>query len=85
MNDADHLPMSQWVDWARGLASPEEATAVEEHLRQRCAPCMRTAKALLRVVDSAAAERFASPPDDSVSAAEELFSDVRLTGRTDAS
>lgn len=81
MSELDHFPMSQWVDWARGVATVEEVGAVEEHLRVGCVPCRRRAEALLRVINEAAIERLASPPQEAVDAAQALFSTAEIRAR----
>lgn len=68
----DHFDLTQWTDYVRGVTPPDAAGAMTEHAR-KCASCRPILEFLLRVAETAAADRAFVPPPHVVETAEAIF------------
>jgi hypothetical protein len=58
MSHDDHFDIEAWVDFARGLSSPAQNSAMQIHLASGCVPCSEMASLFVRIwkISQAAAE-----------------------------
>jgi hypothetical protein len=69
-----HFSISQWVDFARGVAGEADRADMDAHLASGCSRCARTVTRLRRVTTMARAEADAEPPEGPIRYAQALFS-----------
>ena len=67
-----HYDITEWIDLARGLASPDRRAALENH-RQECANCSDTAVWVERLLSTAESDRKADVPAHVVHNAKAIF------------
>ncbi len=68
-----HNDIAEWLDYVRGLSSPERRHAMQQH-SQSCQDCERTVLILERAVHAAAADRALEVPEQVVRNARSIFS-----------
>ncbi|MBK9170515.1 MAG: hypothetical protein IPM24_24060 [Bryobacterales bacterium] len=68
-----HFTNAQWLDFARGLASPELATEMQHHLAKGCLRCAALARAMVVVEQTMARDRAMRVPQEAVRRAANLF------------
>lgn len=68
-----HFDITQWADYARGLADPAARTAMAEHLSAGCRKCQTTVSLLEKVVPAAKAEVSHQVPDYAVHCAKAIY------------
>ena len=52
MNRADHVETEAWLDYARGLESPEQRQRIEDHLASGCQSCTDMAKFMKKLSEA---------------------------------
>jgi hypothetical protein len=78
-----HIPDEEWVDYVRGLASPERAAGIAAHLNEGCAQCARAHELWYAIAETAGRELLYSPPDAIVRRLSSAFEDS-ITAREPA-
>jgi anti-sigma factor RsiW len=68
-----HFEITEWADFVRGLVSPAQREAMEQHLNGGCDKCGRIADVLGRVSQLAVAEKRNEVPDFAVHCARAIF------------
>lgn len=68
-----HYDITQWADFARGLVTAAENSAMQQHLAA-CSKCARTKKLLERLVKAAAADAACEVPEEVTHSARAIFS-----------
>jgi hypothetical protein len=68
-----HFNISQWSDFARGVADADLGAAMEAHLASGCRRCEPVVKVLREVALMARAEAEYDPPEDAVRCARAIF------------
>jgi len=72
-----HITDDIWVDFVRGTLAPDDAEAVERHLRSGCGRCIHARDLWLSVRHRADRECLYNPPDDVVTFAMAQFRTFR--------
>jgi len=72
-----HFDISDWTDFARGVAADADRAAMESHLTSRCRRCRATLDLVERVASSARADSQYSPPEHVVRCAKAISSLLR--------
>ncbi|HEV8318508.1 MAG TPA: hypothetical protein VGQ10_13935 [Vicinamibacterales bacterium] len=68
-----HITDDIWVDFVRGTLAPDDAEAVDRHLRTGCGRCLHARDLWLSVRQRADRESLYSPPDDALAIARAQF------------
>ncbi len=68
-----HYDITEWTDFARGVANEARRRAMEDHLAAGCRRCQRLATSLQRVVETGASELRHEPPAYAVRSVKAFF------------
>jgi len=68
-----HITDDIWVDFVRGTLVPDDAEAVDRHLRTGCGRCLHARDLWLSVRQRADRESLYSPPEDALAIARAQF------------
>ena len=68
-----HITDDIWVDFVRGTLAPDDAEAVDRHLRTGCGRCLHARDLWLSVRQRADRESLYSPPEDALAIARAQF------------
>ena len=68
-----HYSSQQWIDFARNLASPQDAEAMTSHLKSGCDSCAKEKATWSKLAVFAKAEAQFEPPEDVVNRAKALM------------
>lgn len=71
-----HFKDAQWVNYVRGIATPELQRSMQQHLSSGCPECLETEKLWSEVYSSAQREADYTPPEDAVRLAKASFMPV---------
>lgn len=71
-----HFKDAQWVNYVRGIATPESQRSMQQHLSSGCAECLETEKLWSEVYSGAQREADYTPPEDAVRLAKASFMPV---------
>jgi hypothetical protein len=77
---ADHFPLEDWADFARHVARPENCTAMQRHLDDRCGACTALHNTLVAVDALARADAQYEPPASTMRLAQALYSQPKPAG-----
>jgi hypothetical protein len=69
----NHFTDEIWSDYARGLAPPLQATAVEQHLQKGCETCHKSLRFWRTLAQTARSETHNELPDDLVKAGQAAY------------
>ena len=72
-----HFEISDWTDFARGVAADADRAAMQAHMTSGCRRCRATLDLVQRVVSSARADSQSSPPEHVVRCAKAIGSLLR--------
>jgi hypothetical protein len=61
-----HYSMEKWIDFARGVAGPQDKAAMQSHLESGCKQCSRTLGLWKHVYEAARFGQASEPPDSAV-------------------
>ncbi len=68
-----HFPMSDWIDFARHTQEQAKTIAMQQHLDEGCAKCLKNLEMWRYVMDFAKQENSYQPPEASIRAAKAGF------------
>ena len=74
----NHFESTEWLDLARGAASPDVAAQMQKHLETGCKKCAEMAAEMNRIALMSKREPSYEPPQETVRAAKALMSVQRL-------
>jgi len=75
-----HFDITQWTDFARGVAGDANRAKMEAHLSSGCRRCRGTLDLVQRIATTAQAEALYSPPDPVVRCAKAISALLRPQG-----
>jgi hypothetical protein len=67
-----HFSSQDWIDFARNLASPQDATAMKSHLQSGCESCAKEKATWTKLATFAKTEAQYEPPENVVNMAKAL-------------
>lgn len=73
-----HFSLIEWVDFVRGLVTPEQRQSMQNHLDQSCSSCGKTVRLWMSVSEFARHEATYKPPPNAVRIAQSLLVPLRL-------
>lgn len=77
-----HFSEEDWTDFARGIAPPELAAALQQHLDSGCKECLKINIMWRDILDIARDEAGPPPPDDALRAAKACYRVFRISEST---
>jgi hypothetical protein len=74
----NHFESTEWLDLARGAASPDVVARMQKHLESGCKKCAEMAAEMIRIAQMSKREPSYEPPQEAVHAAKALMSVQKL-------
>jgi hypothetical protein len=81
MSLSDHFSLEDWVDFVRGVATPEQRRDIERHLGAGCRDCAVQHETWHGVAEIASADQQFAPPASAVRRALAFYSVQKPVGR----